>query len=201
MGTMKADRLDQVKQIRTQELTIQNHERNDLINERGRINLEHMTSVKVLERLGSMNHKEMEKLIMDYENKIRILTEEMTESERNNVELVKKLTEERMGRKLAENKGGSTEKEATQVEIMKKELLNAKKFSKKKQMQLDQFKGLYDKLKVDLAERDVELVKANKTTFEKLEANKNQSGETEMRLGALTKKYKELNQKQKNSLD
>ena len=201
MATMKADRLDQVKQIRTQELAIQNHERNDLINERGRINLEHMTSVKVLERLSSMNHKEMEKLIMDYENKIRILTEEMTESEKNNVELVKKLTEERMGRKLAENKGGSAEQEETQVEILKKELLNAKKFSRKKQMQLDQYKGLYDELKVDLAKRDAELVQANKTTFEKLEANKGQSGETEMRLGALTKKYKELNQKQKNALD
>jgi len=72
-----------------------------------------MTAVRVLERLGTMDHKEMEKLVLGYEHKIRILTEEMTESEKNNVELVKKLTEERMGRKLAENKGGSTEQEAS----------------------------------------------------------------------------------------
>jgi len=198
VSSYKSDKLELVKDLRKIELKCQGLERESLINQRGKADLEHISAIKVLEKLGSMNHKEIEKLILDYENKIKVLTEEMSASEKNNIELVKKLREERNCRRNAEN-DVIKENDDDQISMLKREIGNLTKLNKKKTVEMQNLKRLLDDLKKDLTERDLELAKAGKSAMSKLDANVTQAGESEMKLAALMKRFKELNSKLKDA--
>jgi hypothetical protein len=195
---LKEDRLKKVKEMRKVELECDRLKREMITNEAGRINMEHLSSVKILQKLSSMNHKEMEKMIMSYENKIRVLTEEMAEAEKSNAELVNKLRDERFERKKVEN---NIQRDTTDDNLLKlkREIVSLNKLNKKKNGELVRLKKLIQELKTDLLERDEELVKEKKSVTDKLMVTKTQTGETEVKLSVLTKKFTTLNKKLKES--
>lgn len=197
---LKKNKLKNVKKMRTLELKTENLQREMLNKEAGRINMEHLSSVKVLQKLSSMNHKEMEKLILDYENRINILTAEMAECEKSNAELVNKLRAERLKRGHVEN---NLEKSRNHDKLsdMKKEIKNLTILNRKKNSELIKLKNLIEELKKDLLERDENIVNNERLTANKLLKTKTQTGETEMKLGVLTKKFLGLNKRFKEAND
>ena len=104
IAQLQRDRLENAKELRKVQLESDALKREQLTTEAGRINMEHMSSVKLLAKIGKMDHKEMENLVMDYEHKIRVLTEELSECEKTNAELVNRLRGERLERNKLENK-------------------------------------------------------------------------------------------------
>lgn len=158
IGKLQREKLGNVKELRKLQLENDRIKRDKLNTEAGRINMEHMSSVKLLAKLGKMDHKEMENMVMDYENKIKILTEEMAECERSNAELVNKLRNERLERNKVENRTINNINTENLTD-MKKEVKTLKAMNRKKNGELIKLKKLIEELKKDLLNRDEMLVK------------------------------------------
>ena len=197
---MKAAKLEQVKKMRKVELKCERLERELVNNEANRMNMDHFSSVKILQKLGSMNHKEMENIILGYENKIKILTEEMEFERTNTTDLINKLKEQKLHNNRLQH---SMAKQNNDDELakLKDELRTLTLLNKKKHSELKKLKKYIEELKRDLLERDREIVLEKKTTAEKLTANTTQAGEAEVKLSALTKKFRTLNKKLKEAND
>ena len=198
IGKLQREKLANVKELRKMQLENEANRREHANSEAGRINMEHMSSVRLLQKLGQMDHKEMEKMVMGYENKIRILSEEMAECERSNAELVTKLRNERLEKNKIENRTIKDTNLDNMTDV-KKEIHTLKEMNKKKNSELIKLKKLIEELKKDLFARDEDLVKQEKSASEKIGLTLGQTGEVEMKLSALTKRFGEVNLKFKEA--
>lgn len=198
IAQLQKDKLENAKELRKMHLENEALKREQLTAEAGRINMEHMSNVKLLTKIGKMDHKEMEKLVMDYEHKIRVLTEELSECEKTNAELVNRLRGERLERNKLENRHT---KDAADLGTndLRKEVATLNAMNKKKNGELIQLKKLIEELKKDLLSRDEDLVKQEKNTSEKISLTQTQTGEVEIKLAGLTKRFTDLNTKFKDS--
>lgn len=167
IAQMQKDKLENAKELRKLHLENEAMKREQLTAEAGRINMEHMSNVKLLTKIGKMDHKEMEKLVMDYEHKIRILTEELSECEKTNAELVNRLRGEKLERNKLENRNAKDSADQGTSDL-RKEVATLNAMNKKKNSELIQLKKLIEELKKDLLSRDEDLVKQEKTNTDKI---------------------------------
>lgn len=189
------------KELRRIDIDNERMRKESNMNERNRLTTEQFSSLKAIQKLQNMDQRELEKLIIGYENKLGILADQLTSAEESNRELAQKL---RNAKSLkAQNEISDVHNHSmNELDLMKKENKNLKEMYKKSQSQLMSFKEVVKNYKDDLLKKDGEIVLTNKTSEEKLLMTKNEGSEAEARIAALTKKYSELNDqlKEKNKL-
>ena len=170
----------------------QRRDKSDL--EREKMSIAGTSSMKVLERVSAMGQKELERLVMDYEGRLKMLSDELSECEISNQELITKLRETRLEMAKMENSMVKQSKDDEQT-VLKREVFALEEVNKKKNKEQIKQKKLTEELKKELIQNAEERVVQEDVLTKNIMKDNQSIGEVEARLKIMTNKYQELSNK------
>lgn len=152
IDSLKEKATNMIKEQRRLEIENEKLKSDALINEGGRVTTEHLNSMRVLQKVSSLNQKELEKMVIGYEQKIRILTEEMAACERSNNQLTRQVRAIRGEKLRLENRENKLEGDS-RLKAMRKDCQLLKGMIKKKDEQLKRLNQLISEYKKELLDK------------------------------------------------
>lgn len=178
------------------ELEVESLRRENAVGEHNRMNVEQYAALRTIQKISSMDQKELEKVIATYENKLKLLAEELTEAERVNRELLHNL---RSVKGEAAQLQNTRTFEANMSELAKIKNSNAtmNEAYKKKCLEVKRLTEVLNKYTLDLEKKESEINKIKGEESAKVQSVKNEGGHYEERIAVLTNKFTTLNEQLK----
>jgi Ca2+-binding EF-hand superfamily protein/chromosome segregation ATPase len=188
---LRNDLSDKAKELSRVELENENLRRQISVGERNRMSVEQVTAIRTIEKLAKMDAKEIEKMVVNYEQKLQILAEQLTEAEKVNKDLLHKLRVSR-GEKASLENAKTTEANLQDIDRTKKDLAEMTELYKKKALEVKRLNGVLSTYAKDLEDMKGEVTKNKVEESQKLIVAKNENGHYEEKISVLTSKFKTL---------
>jgi Ca2+-binding EF-hand superfamily protein len=182
---------EKAKQMSKLELENENLRRQISSSERGKMNIEQMTALKTIEKLSSLDQKEMEKIVYSYEQKLQLMAEYVSQVEKDNKDLAKKANSARYQRDQLENTK-TTEANLQELDKLKKDLSDMTELYKKKKLEVKRLNNVLSGYAQDLDKMKGEMNKTKVEESQKLMVARNDTGHYEEKIGVLQAKFKTL---------
>ena len=188
---LRNDLTEKAKLLSKLELENENLRRQVSTGERNRMNVEEITAIRTIEKLAKMDAKEIERMVVTYEQKLQILAEELSESEKINKDLMRKLRASR-GEKAISDNTKTTESKTQDLDRLNKELADMKDLYKKKASDVKRLNAVLTSYAKDLEDMKGEVTKTQIQESQKVTVARNEHGHYEEKIGVLTSKFKSL---------
>jgi Ca2+-binding EF-hand superfamily protein len=159
--------------------------------ESNRMNTDQLTALRTIEKLSGLDQKEMEKVVVNYEQKLQLMAEYVTQVEKDNKELSKKANSARYQRDQLEN-AKTVEANLSELDKLKKDLADANQLYKKKCQDVKNMNKVLSAYSADLEKLKGEVNKTKVEESQKLMVARNDTGHYEEKIGVLQAKFKTL---------
>lgn len=185
---LQAELADKSKQLSKLELDNEFLQKKQAIEDRARMNVEQYTALKTIDKMSKMDLKDTQKVIADYENKLKLLADQLIEAEAVNKELMQTLrTNKAELNHVKDNK--SLSENILEIEKLKKDHQTMTNMYKKKCLEVKNLNEVLMKYTKDLEAKQDEISKIRVEEGHKLIAVKNEGGNYEEKIAVLSKKY------------
>lgn len=185
---LQAELSDKSKSLSKLELDNDFLQKKQAIEDRARMNVEQYTALKTIDKMSKMDLKDTQKVIADYENKLRLLADQLMEAESVNKELMQNLRTNKA--ELHVVKGNkSFEANMSEIDKLKKDNQTMTNLYKKKCLEVKNLNEVLMKYTKDLENKQEEISKIKVEEGHKVIAAKNEGGNFEEKIAVLSKKY------------
>jgi Ca2+-binding EF-hand superfamily protein len=188
---LRNDLTEKAKQMSRLELENENLRRQVSTHDRTRMNTEQFTALRTIEKLSNLDQKEMERIVVTYEQKLEMMLENLMQVEKENKELLKKASTHRMQRDQLEN-ATTVEANLKELDKLKRELANMTDLYKKKAVEVKRLNNVLTGYTQDLDKMKEEVNQSKVDQSYRAVAAKYEGGAYEEKIGVLQAKFKTL---------
>lgn len=194
IDSMRNDIAEKSRTLSKLELENEGLRREVSVGNRHAMNVDQYTALKTMEKINKMDQQDIQRMVADYENKLTILAEELTEAEKVNRELTQKLRGARGDYKLLDNKK-TAEANLNELDKLKKDNAQLTNLYKKKCTDVKRLNEVLKNYMADLEQQEKNKVKAESEFNSKVLTIKNEGGHYEEKISVLSKQFSALNEK------
>lgn len=188
---LRNDLTEKAKDMSRLELENENLRRQISSSERNKMSTDQLTALKTIEKLSGLDQKEMERVVVNYEQKLQVMAEYVAQVEKDNRELAKKASSARFQRDQLENTK-TVEANLNELDRLKKELAKMTENYNKERIQVKNMNKVLSEYTQDLDKMKEEVTKTKVEESQKVLVEKNGKGMYEERIGVLDAKFKTL---------
>jgi Ca2+-binding EF-hand superfamily protein/chromosome segregation ATPase len=188
---LRNDLTEKAKEMSRLELENENLRRQISTSERNKMSTDQLTALKTIEKLSNLDQKEMERIVVNYEQKLQLMAEYVAQVEKDNRELAKKASSARFQRDQLENTK-TVEANLQELDRLKKDLAKMTDNYHKERTQVKNMNKVLSEYTQDLDKMKEEVTKTKVEESQKVLVEKNGKGLYEERIGVLDAKFKTL---------
>lgn len=188
---LRFDLTEKAKQMSKLELENEGLRREIATRDRGKMDIEQLTALKTIQKLSNLDEKEMQRIVLTYEQKLQMMADYITQVENDNKELAKKANNASARRDQLENTK-TAEANLQELDSLKKELATMTDLYKKKANQVKKLNQILTEYTAELDKMKGEVIKTKAEESQKVVVAKNEHGNYEEKIGVLQAKFKTL---------